>query len=138
VQVGALFHIRIATDREKQRVALTAKSLGRALLDSAKFYDANRRWYISVFLLMPDHIHAILSFPRDKSMSRIIGDWKHFHAIQTGIIWQEGYFDHRLRDDERGEQLSAKLDYIQQNPVAAGFVRGCKRLAVVDRALRAR
>jgi len=32
-----------------------------------------------------------------------------------------GYFDHRLRDDERGEQLSIKMDYIRANPVAAGL-----------------
>jgi REP element-mobilizing transposase RayT len=25
---------------------------------------------------MPDHVHAVLSFPRDKSMSEIIRDWK--------------------------------------------------------------
>jgi REP element-mobilizing transposase RayT len=118
---GALFHIRVAIDREKQRLALTAASIGWALLDSAKFYEDNQRWHITVFLLMPDHIHALLSFPRDKSMSRTVGDWKHFHAVQTGIIWQEGYFDHRLRDDERGEQLSAKINYIRQNPVAAGL-----------------
>ncbi len=35
--------------------------------------------------------------------------------------WQEGYFDHRLRDDERGEQFSMKMDYIRANPVAAGL-----------------
>lgn len=54
-------------------------------------------------------------------MSRIIGDWKHFHAVQNEVTWQEGFFDHRLRDDERGEQLSAKINYIRQNPVAAGL-----------------
>jgi hypothetical protein len=36
-------------------------------------------------------------------------------------MWQEGYFDHRLRDDERGEQLSAKINYIRQNPVVTGL-----------------
>jgi len=37
------------------------------------------------------------------------------------LIWQEGYFDHRLRADERGAQLLAKMNYIRQNPVAAGL-----------------
>jgi REP element-mobilizing transposase RayT len=73
------------------------------------------------FMLMPDHIHALLSFASDKPMSRVIGDWKHFHARKHGIIWQEGFFDHRLRDDERGEQLTAKINYIRQNPAAAGL-----------------
>ena len=55
-------------------------------------------------------------------MSGVIGDWTGFHAHKNGVTWQEGYFDHRLRADEHGEQLSAKMDYIRQNPVAAGCV----------------
>jgi REP element-mobilizing transposase RayT len=95
--------------------------LAELVMESAKFYDRRRRWHITVFMLMPDHIHALLSFRSDNAMSRVIGDWKHFQSHQHGIIWQEGYFDHRLRDDERGEQLSAKINYILQNRVAAGL-----------------
>ena len=54
-------------------------------------------------------------------MSRAIGDWKHFHTRENDVLWQEGYFDHRLRADERGEQLAAKMDYIRENPVASGL-----------------
>ena len=96
-------------------------ALAQALLDSARFYESKQRWYITLFLLMPDHIHALLSFASGQTMSRIIGDWKHFQTRKHNIMWQEGYFDHRLRDDERGEQLSAKMSYIRQNPVAAGL-----------------
>jgi Glycosyl transferase family 2 len=70
---------------------------------------------------MPDHVHAVLSFARDESMSEVIRDWKRFHNRSNNVRWQEGYFDHRLRLDERGAQLSAKLNYIRQNPVAAGL-----------------
>ena len=121
VKTGSVFHIRIAVHRERQRTELTADSIAGFLLDSAKFYETNQRWCITVFLLMPDHLHALLSFPRDEAVSRVIGEWKHFQARKHGIIWQEGYFDHRLRDDERGEQFSAKINYIRQNPVAAGL-----------------
>jgi putative transposase len=120
VEIGALFHIRIAVDREKQRTEVTADSIAGSLLGSAKFYEANQRWHITVFSLMPDHLHALLSFPRGEAMSRIIGEWKHFQAREHGIIWQEGYFDPRLGEDERGEQLSTKISYIRQNSVAAG------------------
>ena len=54
-------------------------------------------------------------------MSRVIGDWEHFHAHNHAVKWQEGYFDHRLRDEEGGEQLSIKMAYIRQNPVVAGL-----------------
>jgi putative transposase len=121
VEPGALFHIRIALDRMKEQPMLITAPIAESLMESAKFYEAKHRWYITAFLLMPDHVHALLSFERDKGMSRVIGDWKHFHAHKHGIIWQEGFFDHRLRDDERGEQLAAKINYIRQNPVAAGL-----------------
>jgi hypothetical protein len=64
---------------------------------------------------------SLLSFASDQSMSKIVGHWKHFQSRKHGIVWQEGYFDHRLRDDERGEQLSAKMNYIRHSPVAAGL-----------------
>jgi putative transposase len=121
VESGALFHIRIAIDRTKQQPLLISSPLAESLMESARFYEARHRWYITAFLMMPDHVHALLSFQRDVAMSRVIGDWKHFHSHKHGVIWQEGYFDHRLRDDERGEQLTAKIDYIRQNPVVAGL-----------------
>jgi REP-associated tyrosine transposase len=119
VEPGALFHIRIGLDREKEQKPLTVSPLAQAILESAKFYEARMRWHITLFLLMPDHLHALLSFGRDKSMSEVIKGWKRFHKRGNRVIWQEGYFDHRLRADERGTQLSAKLNYIRQNPVAA-------------------
>ena len=93
VEPGALFHIRMALDREKEQKPLTDPALGQAIFGSAKFYEAKMRWHITLFLWMPDHLHALLSFARDESMS-----------------WQEGYFDHRLRADGRGTQLSAKMN----------------------------
>jgi REP element-mobilizing transposase RayT len=121
VEPGALFHIRVALDREKEQRALTNPTLAQAVLDSARLYQAKQRWHITLFVLMPDHLHALLLFARDQSMSNVIGDWKRFHAHNNRVTWQEGYFDHRLRADERGEQLSAKINYMRQNPVAAGL-----------------
>jgi len=121
LEPGTLFHIRIRLDREKQQRTLVDPSLAQALLDSARFYESTMRRHITLFLLMPDHVHAVLSFPRDKSMSEVIRDWKRFHTRTHHVMWQEGYFDHRLRSDERGTQVSAKLNYSRENPVAAGF-----------------
>jgi REP-associated tyrosine transposase len=65
VEPGTLFHIRIRLDREKQQRPLVDPSLAQALLNSAKFYGGTMRWHITLFLVMPDHVHAVLSFPRD-------------------------------------------------------------------------
>src|SRR5206468_11203629 len=99
----------------------------KAILESARCYEEKERWHITLFLLMPDHLHGMLSFQRDQSMSETVRSWKRFHARVNSVVWQEGYFDHRLRDDERGEQLSAKVNYIRNNPVAAGLCETAKK-----------
>ena len=121
VEGGALFHIRIALDRTSQQKTLTEPTLAQSILDSVRFYHQKERWFITVFVLMSDHLHMLVSFYNDQAISRVIGEWKHFHARTNDVLWQQGYFDHRLRDDERGEQLSMKVDYIHANPVAAGL-----------------
>ena len=121
VEDEALFHIRIALERDIQQRPLTDAQSTPKIMESARFYETKQRWHITLFILMPDHLHALLSFQRDKSMSDVVSDWKRLHVRSNGVIWQEGFFDHRLRDDERGEQLAAKVNYIRQNPVVAGL-----------------
>jgi REP-associated tyrosine transposase len=86
VQPGALFHVRIALDRSKQQPTLITSPLAESLVESAKFCDRHQRWHITVFMLMPDHVHALVSFPRNQSMSRVIGDWKHFHTHRHSCL----------------------------------------------------
>ncbi len=68
---------------------------------------------------MPDHLHALISFPYERPMKQIIADWKRFLATNLNIDWQRDFFDHRLRRDESFVQ---KADYIRANPVRAGLV----------------
>ena len=73
---------------------------------------------------MPDHWYALAAFSPQEDMSAVVGDWKRWQTARHGVIWQEGYFDHRLREDERGAQLQNQADYILDNPVRA---RLCER-----------
>lgn len=68
---------------------------------------------------MPDHLHALVSFPRDRDMKIVISRWKQFTATNAGIKWQRDFFDHRLRSDE---SLYEKAYYIEMNPVRKGLV----------------
>ena len=126
VEQGAIFHVRMRIDPKKQLQPLTTPELAEAVLASARLYEQRLHWFLTVFVLMPDHLHALVSFPGDKALSVTIGNWKRFHRVNSGIKWQEGYFDHRLRDDERGEQLQLKIDYLRRNPVAAGLCAKCE------------
>jgi putative transposase len=109
---GEVFHVRIRCDRT-QAIPLTNQKLADLLLKSVKQYHVNGRWHARLFLLMPDHLHALLSFPPDRTMSTVIRSWKAYHARCNGVEWQSGYFDHRIRN---AKELDAKWDYIRQNP----------------------
>ena len=46
--------------------------VGKALLDSARFYHARRKWFPTVFLLMPDHLHMIVNFGETANIAKIV------------------------------------------------------------------
>ncbi len=110
----ATFHIRVRCAPDNS-TPLTEPKLAVALLDSFKFYHDLRRWNLRVCLLMPDHLHALLAFPPEARMSEVIRNWKRFHKKQHGVRWQEGFFDHRIRNEE---EQTVKFNYILNNPVA--------------------
>jgi len=76
-------------------------------------------WHVTLLVLMPDHLHMLVSFPNDLDMRKVITDWKSLLARKGGIAWQRDFFDHRIRDSENWEE---KADYIRQNPVRRGLV----------------
>ena len=70
---------------------------------------------------MPDHLHAIIAFPREPGMQTTVRNWKKFVAGKHGVKWQRDFSDHRLRDHH---ELEEKTSYILMNPVRKGL---CER-----------
>lgn len=120
VKAGSCFHIRLRVDPIFSQ-PLTRSEIAEALLAAARFYHERQRWHCRLFLLMPDHIHALLMFPIETHMSRVIGEWKHYATRQWGIDWQTNFFDHRIRN---APGLAEKHAYIRRNPVVKGL---CQR-----------
>ena len=79
-------------------------------------------WHCRLCLLMPDHLHAIIAFPREPGMKTLISNWKKFVSSEYGIEWQRDFFDHRLRDQH---ELEEKTSYILMNPIRKGL---CERI----------
>ena len=76
-------------------------------------------WWVHLFVAMPDHCHALMSFGPETRIKKTIADWKRWVATQRGIRWQIDFFDHRLRQDESYDE---KYAYTLNNPVRAGLV----------------
>jgi putative transposase len=73
-----------------------------------------------LILLMPDHLHAMIAFPREPGMAAVLGNWKRGTARFQGVRWQESFFDHRIRQSHEKETTWA---YIHRNPTAKGLCR---------------
>ena len=118
VESGSLFFITICcVDRRKN--SLAHPLIFEAMIAALRHYAITGRAWTRLFLAMPDHLHALISFPSDERMDQCIRDWKRFIAKSTSVQWQAGFFDHRLRNDAA---LDEKGGYIRSNPVRAGLV----------------
>ncbi len=118
VAKGSLYFITICTHpRGKNQLANDDSAC--AIFDSVEFNLQRGLWWPHLFLLMPDHLHALMSFESETGMRRSIQNWKHYISRSTGVEWQRDFFDHRLRS---GESYDQKAAYIRANPVRAGLV----------------
>lgn len=117
VKDGAVFHLRIRAVAGHVP-ALTDKAVAPGLLAAARRYHELGNWWCTLFLVMPDHLHALIAFPASPGMSETVRNWKRSTARFQGVRWQDGYFDHRLRD---GESLGEAWGYISRNPVVKGL-----------------
>ncbi|HOW65765.1 MAG TPA: hypothetical protein P5186_23380 [Candidatus Paceibacterota bacterium] len=105
--------------RERCRPQLTQAKAAEVIFESFVHRQLTFLWWPHLLLLMPDHLHALLSFPPSgKPLRGIISKWKEWIAKKTGTVWKDDFFEHRLRGYE---SLREKADYILANPVRAGL-----------------
>ena len=95
-------------------------------------HDNCKRYDLHAAVVMPDHIHLLLTPLRDEkgwpySLPVILKQLKGTSARSVnkllksnGPVWQEESFDHILRSQESFEK---KLEYLRQNPVRRGLVK---------------
>tara|TARA_B110000211_G_scaffold118804_1_gene137588 strand:- start:306 stop:767 length:462 start_codon:yes stop_codon:yes gene_type:complete len=78
------------------------------------------------YTLMPDHLHWLFQL-RTSSLPEVIRQYKSITTIKfnqlnnsSGKIWQQGYFEHKIRAEE---DLLNQARYIAANPLRAGIVK---------------
>jgi putative transposase len=106
--------------REMGSNQLCRQGVGERVLQAARNYHEIGKWHCELMVLMPDHLHALISLGRMACLDQVIRSFKSWTAKDTGVIWQTGFFDHRLRD---GSSAAQKWKYVNKNPVRAGLVK---------------
>jgi putative transposase len=107
----------------RRREFTTAKAFDcacAALLRTARDYDVEG----TVYVFMPDHVHGLFEATREDADLKKFADmfkqrsgFAHKQATRR-TLWQKGYFDRLLRDDDDSLDVIA---YIIANPVRAGL-----------------
>jgi REP-associated tyrosine transposase len=97
----------------------------RLFLKTLYSYRRQGKFELHAFVLMPEHVHLLLTPTNDLTLERAIqfikGGYSHAFGLEfrSGEVWQRGFTDHRIRD---AEDFSTHRDYIHQNPVKRGLV----------------
>jgi carbamoylphosphate synthase large subunit/REP element-mobilizing transposase RayT len=109
-------------DRGHGECLLKNPGVSAIVVDSLRHFD-RQRYVLDAFVVMPNHVHAIVQPGKGHSLSDILHSWKSFSgkAInrllgRTGAIWQEETYDRIVRDSR---ELTRCRDYIARNPEKA-------------------
>ena len=87
--------------------------------NSLKFFVGSR-YNLDRYVVMPNHVHALVQPLADYSLSEVTHSWKSYTAHEinkmlgrSGTLWQKESFDHIVRGPE---QLERFRDYMRDNP----------------------
>jgi REP element-mobilizing transposase RayT len=112
---------------------LRQPAIGFMVAQALRYHDG-ARYKLHAFVVMPNHVHAIVTPHRGYTLSQILHNWKSYTAHQAarmpqpsprrgptgGRFWQPESYDHLIRDEAEFERL---LVYVVENPVRAGLCR---------------
>ncbi len=97
-----------------------------AVIDTLMGYRNAGKFFLHAFVIMPEHIHVLLTSALESSLERVVQLIKGGSSHRIGLItprrfpfWQRGFSDHRIRDVN---DYLVHVQYIELNPVKRGLV----------------
>ncbi len=103
--------------------------LGKIAIEKIKFIEEKYKIKVDKFVVMPNHIHAIITIqdlhthghPQGASLQEIVGSYKSYVSIeylrickekniQMGEIWQRSFHDHVIRNERSYQKIWQYID----------------------------
>ena len=99
--------------RNRQRAELMMEMLER--------YREQKKYELHEFVIMPDHLHLLLTpiagISLERAVQLIKGGFSYrLGKAKRGLVWQESFTNHRVRDEQ---DYARHAEYIRMNPVRA-------------------
>ncbi len=119
-----IYHVITATYQREDIFSCFA--LGRVVVHTLREARESELANTIAFVVMPDHMHWLMQLGHKQSLSECVR-WVKARAAyavnrkrtSTGPVWQSGFFDAAVRNEE---SLVALSRYIVANPLRAGLV----------------
>jgi putative transposase len=97
----------------------------RLLIEFLLGYRDQGKYLLHEFVVMPDHIHLLISPSPEISLERAVqflkGGYSYrLRKVERIQVWQESFTNHLIRDVE---DYQRHREYVRMNPVRAGLVR---------------
>jgi putative transposase len=114
----------VTTVTWQRRPIFSDEAKATLLLDVFLHYRDQGEYLLHEFVIMPDHLHLLITPAADVSLEKAMQFIKGNFAFRLGKkvkmkVWQESFTNHRVRDAEDYEHHRS---YIQLNPVRAGLM----------------
>jgi len=123
---GHIYHLVKCLDPKLHRQVNLTNPVYAEIIIAAMFYQRiQERCRLFAFVVMPDHFHWLFALPEHETLADTVKRMFGWCAMQInrqlgrkGALWQDGYYDHLVREDET---LSGLIRYIEANPVRKGL-----------------
>jgi putative transposase len=114
-------------DESHGECLLRNRTLANIVAEAIMKFDGDR-YDLDSFVIMPNHVHAVVQFRGGYGLSVVSQSWMRFTARQinnhigrVGGLWQPECFDHIIRSDKQFQYLRR---YIFENPSKANIPEG--------------
>ncbi len=127
------YQLRFREERERwldrgHGECLLRRTEAREIVANALRHFDGDRYTLDSWVIMPNHVHAILQPAAGHELSGILHSWKSFASKRinellgrSGTLWQDENFDRVVRDLD---ELERTRTYLRSNPEKAGSSEG--------------
>jgi putative transposase len=120
----------VTTSCDGHRRLLQSDRMARLLIDTLLRYRDQGRYQLHEFVVMPDHLHVLLTIGLDMTVERAVqlvkGGYSYRVSHELGVkseVWQRGFSDSRILT---AAEYHSRANYIGENPVRAGLAQAAR------------
>ena len=104
---------------------LSHDGVAEVVCDTLRFADEQSWVMVFGYVIMPDHWHVIWKLGLQKTLASVMQSAKRWSGRRinealgrSGRVWQDGYYEHLIRDYE---DFEGSANYMAMNPVRRGL-----------------